>query len=168
MNTIDDAIEYIKSYRHKDSDVPAHASWVIDKIYDEYKKFSGSLSFDEYQKQAFKTMSISNFNKKTQFLYSALGLCSEAGEVADKIKKLIRDEEENWRDFMFFMGEKSAPKDVIDFRKKLALELGDVLWYVAAIATCLCINLNDVASENLKKLESRAARGKIGGSGDYR
>lgn len=80
--------------------------------------------------------------------YVALGLASEAGEFAGKIKKLIRDGTYNKDD--------------------LIAELGDVLWYVARAAEEIGVLLSDVARENVDKLEDRLARGKLKGSGDNR
>ena len=86
-------------------------------------------------------------------IYPTLGLTGEAGEVADKVKKLIRDRD-----------------GVVDqsFTEDVALELGDVLWYVAQLATELGLSLDDVASANLRKLKSRSQRGTLGGEGDHR
>lgn len=86
-------------------------------------------------------------------IYPTLGLCGEAGEVADKVKKVLRDQG----------GEFSA--EVI---AALQLELGDVLWYVAQLATELGLELDQVAQANLDKLASRTARNVISGSGDSR
>ena len=86
-------------------------------------------------------------------IYPTLGLCGEAGEVADKVKKVLRDQG----------GEFSA--EVI---AALQLELGDVLWYVAQLATELGLELDKVAQANLDKLASRTARNVISGSGDSR
>ncbi len=86
-------------------------------------------------------------------IYPTLGLCGEAGEVADKVKKVLRDQG----------GEFSA--EVI---AALQLELGDVLWYVAQLATELGLELDQVAQANLEKLASRSARNVISGSGDSR
>ncbi len=86
-------------------------------------------------------------------IYPTLGLCGEAGEVADKVKKVLRD-----REGVF-------DEAVID---DLRLELGDVLWYVAQLATELELDLADIAEANLAKLASRAARNVIAGSGDRR
>ena len=86
-------------------------------------------------------------------IYPTLGLCGEAGEVADKVKKVLRDRG----------GEFSA--EVI---AALQLELGDVLWYVAQLATELGLELDQVAQANLYKLASRSARNVISGSGDSR
>ena len=86
-------------------------------------------------------------------IYPTLGLCGEAGEVADKVKKVLRD-----RDGVF-------DTEVL---QSLALELGDVLWYVAQLATELELDLETIAAANLEKLRSRAARNVISGSGDDR
>jgi len=86
-------------------------------------------------------------------IYPTLGLCGEAGEVADKVKKVLRDRGG------------SFDAAVID---DLRLELGDVLWYVAQLATELELDLADIAEANLAKLADRAARNVIAGSGDRR
>ncbi|MEB3349060.1 MAG: nucleoside triphosphate pyrophosphohydrolase family protein [Cyanobacteriota bacterium] len=86
-------------------------------------------------------------------IYPTLGLCGEAGEVADKVKKVIRDRGGDFDD---------------EVRQALRLELGDVLWYVAQLASELELDLNEVAAANLEKLASRAARNVIAGSGDNR
>ncbi|MBM5804281.1 MAG: hypothetical protein FJ078_09245 [Cyanobacteria bacterium K_DeepCast_35m_m2_155] len=86
-------------------------------------------------------------------IYPTLGLCGEAGEVADKVKKVMRDRGGRFDDAV---------------RDDLRLELGDVLWYVAQLCTELELNLDEVAEANLAKLASRAARNVISGSGDRR
>jgi NTP pyrophosphatase (non-canonical NTP hydrolase) len=86
-------------------------------------------------------------------LYPTLGLCGEAGEVADKVKKVMRD------DGGVFSAER---------RQAIALELGDVLWYVAQLAHELGLSLEEIASANLAKLADRADRQVLGGSGDRR
>ena len=92
---------------------------------------------------------------KTQALeYLALGLTSEAGEVAGKVKKLIRDGE----DMEGFELKKIA----------IASEIGDVLWYCAMMAKEVGVPLNDIMKENLKKLHGRKERGTLSGSGDDR
>ncbi|MFM7549489.1 MAG: nucleoside triphosphate pyrophosphohydrolase family protein [Cyanobacteriota bacterium] len=86
-------------------------------------------------------------------IYPTLGLCGEAGEVADKVKKVIRDR-----------GGQFSP----EVTEALQLELGDVLWYVAQLATELGLELDGIASANLTKLASRADRNVIAGDGDHR
>ena len=86
-------------------------------------------------------------------IYPTLGLCGEAGEVADKVKKVLRDRQGNF-----------SSEVIAD----LQLELGDVLWYVAQLSTELGLELEQIAQANLDKLASRAARNVIGGSGDRR
>lgn len=85
--------------------------------------------------------------------YAALGLASEAAEVAGKVKKILRDK-----------GLEITDED----RKELSKELGDVIWYVAALATDLNLDLDAVAKGNIDKLRDRANRGVLGGSGDNR
>ena len=88
------------------------------------------------------------FPKEKALEYLALGLTSEAGEVAGKVKKLIRDGK----------GDKKA----------IASEIGDVLWYCAMMAKEVGVPLNEIMKENLKKLHSRKERGTLSGSGDER
>jgi NTP pyrophosphatase (non-canonical NTP hydrolase) len=86
-------------------------------------------------------------------IYPTLGLVNEAGEVAGKIKKVFRDKS----------GEISA-----ETRDALKAELGDVLWYLAQVATELDLSLDEIAEYNTAKLLDRQARGKIHGDGDNR
>jgi NTP pyrophosphatase (non-canonical NTP hydrolase) len=89
----------------------------------------------------------------TNLTYPALGLCGEAGECAEKVKKAIRDDGGVLTD---------------ERRAALAAELGDVLWYVAQLATEAGLDLDEVAEDNLAKLLSRSERGVLQGSGDSR
>ena len=113
------------------------------------------MEFDEYQRRAKKYDQFDETDnpKEVGLIEKVLGLPGEAGEVADKFKKALRDKD----------GELSR-EDLEGIEK----ELGDVLWYVAAIARDLGMPLSEVAKGNLAKLESRYQRGKIGGSGDNR
>lgn len=86
-------------------------------------------------------------------VYPALGLCGEAGELANKVKKIQRDHDN---------------KIPYDFRVKAMKELGDGLWYLDALCHELGITLSDVASNNLSKLEDRQTRGVLKGDGDDR
>jgi NTP pyrophosphatase (non-canonical NTP hydrolase) len=87
----------------------------------------------------------------------AIGLCEEAGEVAGKIKKLHRDS-----------GGWGSDVDRVAFRAALTKEMGDVLWYLSQLARDFGLDLGDVATANLAKLEARSAAGTLGGSGDDR
>jgi len=80
-------------------------------------------------------------------------LCGEAGEVAEKIKRLVR------------AGKSTANKEEKD---EIAKELGDVLWYIANLATEMELNLDDIAYQNIEKLKSRQDRGVLHGNGDNR
>jgi len=94
------------------------------------------------------------FPKEKALEYLALGMTSEAGEVAGKVKKLIRDGE----DMEGFELKKIA----------IASEIGDVLWYCAMMAKEVGVPLNTIMQENLKKLHGRKERGTLSGSGDTR
>ena len=108
-------------------------------------KYYNSLDMEEYQKIAADT---AIYSSKHAVIYPALGLAAEAGEVANKVKKILRDG---------------------DFdRKAIADEIGDCLWYIAALCRDLNVGMNDVARANLSKLEDRKKRGVISGSGDNR
>lgn len=99
-------------------------------------------------------------------MYPALGLAGEAGEVCEKVKKLIRDQD-------IICGHASdhgyLTDDLTDEqRAPLVKELGDVLWYCAALASELGVSLADVAQANYDKLKARADANKLQGSGDDR
>jgi len=101
------------------------------------------MTFEEYQRQALTTV-LSTGDEFKDLLHWVLGLNGEAGEVAEKLKKIIRD------------------KDSVvteEDKVELAKELGDVLWYLAVFANDLGVPLNDIARQNLDKLKSRKARG---------
>ena len=89
----------------------------------------------------------------SNLLYPTLGLCGEAGEVAEKIKKMVRDEG----------GVLSEER-----RQALSKEMGDVLWYLAQLATEARLDLDAIAEANLAKLLSRQQRDRLNGSGDDR
>ena len=113
-----------------------------------------SMTLDDYQRGALRT---ATFPDSVRVLYPALKLAGEAGEVTEKLGKLMRDE--GW-----LPGAALTPAQ----RDALAQELGDVLWYVAVLAADLEVDLETVGASNLAKLASRQARGVIGGSGDER
>lgn len=109
------------------------------------------MKFDDYQKRSRPLAIYPDIDRN--FVYPVLGLVGEAGEVAEKIKKALRDDKG-----------KISPERLEDIRK----EMGDVLWYLAQLATELGLSLSNVAEHNLTKLQSRHRRGTLSGSGDSR
>lgn len=112
------------------------------------------MDFDEYQKEASKT---AIYPKEYTLYYLTLGFCGEVGELANKVKKIIRDDKQ------LDLSNLTQSK-----KEELILELGDSLWYASQIADKLGYKFNSVAEKNLAKLDDRFKRGKIGGSGDNR
>jgi NTP pyrophosphatase (non-canonical NTP hydrolase) len=110
------------------------------------------MTFDDYQKHALSTV-LSSDDSFKDLLHWVLGMNGEAGELAEKMKKIIRDKN-------------SVVSD--EDKLEMAKELGDVLWYVAVFAHDLGVPLDTIAQQNLDKLQSRKARGVLGGSGDNR
>jgi len=108
------------------------------------------MDVNVYQDRAVATAIYTETHKIT---YPALGMAGEAGEVANKVKKIIRD------------GKKSLPDD---WQEQLASEIGDVLWYCAALARDLDMSLATIMAANLDKLKARQEQGTLGGSGDKR
>ena len=119
-------------------------------------EYAKGMDFKDYQDKALAT---DLFGGKPQpvtspaFLEKLLGLVGETGEIAEKVKKIIRDKD----------GQVSEEAR-LDFVK----ELGDVLWYLSAVSSYLGIELQTVADTNIKKLADRQQRGKLNGSGDNR
>lgn len=111
------------------------------------------MNASEYQKRAH---ALAIYPQERAVEYVALGLASEAGEVAGKIKKAIRDGK-NWT------GEERH-----EHLRAIVAELGDVAWYLAELCTLYDVDMSGVLKGNLLKLESRQARGTIAGSGDNR
>lgn len=109
------------------------------------------MTFQEYQKLSRETAIYPNRDKN--FIYPTLGLAGEAGEVAEIIKRIIRDEE-----------------GLIDERVKSELlkELGDVLWYLSQLAAEFNISLDEIAAKNIEKLKDRKERGALHGKGNNR
>ena len=108
------------------------------------------MDFSDYQRFSRRT---AEYPREAWLSYPALGLAGEAGEVAEHVKKAIRDDGARITD---------------ERRAALAAELGDVLWYTSQLATELGLELEDIARENLEKLFSRQERGVLSGSGDNR
>jgi NTP pyrophosphatase (non-canonical NTP hydrolase) len=109
------------------------------------------MEFSEYQSLSRRTATYPRAGE--DMTYPALGLCGEAGEVAEKVKKTLRDDGG-------VLGDKR--------REALSRELGDVLWYLSQLATEAGLDLEEIAAENLEKLFSRQERGVLRGSGDDR
>jgi len=109
------------------------------------------MTLNEYQEHALET---AVYPEKYKVVYPALGLAGEAGETADKIKKVLRGD-----DGGVLTDEK---------RQAVAMEIGDVLWYCATLAHDLGYDLDTIAKMNYAKLKSRKERGKLSGSGDNR
>lgn len=108
------------------------------------------MKLNEYQKAALSTAIYPN---DYNISYLALAICGEAGELADKVKKVIRD-----KNGQFYIADLSA----------IALELGDILWYAANLAKALGYDLSDIAQMNIEKINGRVERGTIHGTGDNR
>ncbi len=107
------------------------------------------MTLNEYQEKAMETAIY-----PMPIIYPSLGLTGEAGEVSDKVKKVIRD--------------KGGDFDNYDTRHAIAEEIGDVLWYCATLANDIGFKFEEIGKMNYEKLQSRKERGKIHGSGDNR
>jgi len=109
------------------------------------------MTFKEYQELAKITAAYPNIGNN--YIYPTLGLAGETGEVAEKVKKVIRDN-----------------NGMVDSEKKeeIAKELGDVLWYLAQLSTELKLDFDYIAEKNLEKLKSRQERNRLHGNGDNR
>lgn len=109
------------------------------------------MNFKEYQKRAGALEKL--WAPEDSLVYAALSIAGEAGEVTEKVKKIVRDD-----------------KHYISQEKKveIAKEIGDVLWGLSCLCDVLQLSLDDVAVQNLDKLESREKRNQLGGSGDNR
>ncbi len=109
------------------------------------------MNLNEYQEKARSTAIYPSIDNN--ITYPTLGLCGEAGEVAEKVKKIERDQGGIWSN---------------DNQKDIMKELGDVIWYVANVASEFGLELEDIAQGNIDKLSSRKERGVLKGSGDDR
>lgn len=108
------------------------------------------MTFDEYEKIALKT---ADLKRQNELFHLVLGLSGEAGEISEKFKKWVRDD--------------SAEESKIN-TQDIAKELGDLLWYITALANYLGVSLEEVAKLNNVKLMDRLDRNKLAGSGDNR
>ena len=117
---------------------------------DNWMKEKYKMDFTKYQQTAVETAIYPDTHR---ILYPALGMAGEAGEVANKVKKIIRDGTENLPD---------------DWKDQIASEIGDVLWYCAALSNDIGIPLALIAAQNRDKLLARKQKGTLQGSGDTR
>lgn len=108
------------------------------------------MNIKEYSDKAIAT---AIYGEGASIIYPTLGLNGEAGEVAEKIKKTLRDKNGVFDD---------------EIRYDIALEIGDVLWYCNALARDIGYSLEEIMSMNIIKLKSRQERDKIHGDGDNR
>lgn len=111
------------------------------------------IELNEYQKCALETWINHQTDGNYNIVYPTLGLCGESGEVSEKVKKALRDHDGNFDE---------------DVKKAIALELGDVFWYLSTLAYELGFSLQEIAEMNYEKLQSRKRRNKIHGDGDNR
>ena len=116
----------------------------------ENHKYNRISDLDMYQQVA-KTTAI--YPREQAIIYPTLGLTGEAGEVANKVKKIIRD------------GTIENHESLI---QEISAEIGDCLWYISVLADDIGVKLSDIANSNLEKLENRKKKGTIHGSGDDR
>ena len=109
------------------------------------------MYFKEYQDKSKETAIYPKLNPS--WIYPAIGLSGETGEVMEKLKKILRDLE---------------IKDNSEKIKDLKKELGDIIWYLSQLSTELGFSLQEIAEENIQKLQSRKDRGVLHGEGDNR
>lgn len=109
------------------------------------------MTFEEYERLALRTAA--GKSKKNELFHLVLGLVGETGEIAEKMKKWVRDQASD-----------ESLVDVDDLKK----ELGDVLWYTAVLAAYFDIPFGEIAEKNIAKLEDRQKRNVLAGSGDNR
>ena len=114
-----------------------------------------ALTFNEYQELVGQFAQYPN--RGTNTIYPALGLVGEAGEAADKVKKWWRNQ-----------GAKNSQDYTIDQCRELAKEIGDIMWYISAMAFELGYTLEDIAQMNIDKLTDRNNRGVVKSEGDNR
>ena len=109
------------------------------------------MDFKEYQEKAKHTAIYPKLDPS--WIYPLLGITGESGELSERLKKILRDENKN------------ISKEELELLKK---EIGDILWYISALSTELGLDLDDIAKENMEKLQSRKSRNQIHGHGDNR
>jgi NTP pyrophosphatase (non-canonical NTP hydrolase) len=113
--------------------------------------YNKAMNFNDYQIKSRETAQYPD--QGNNWVYPVLGLAGETGEVIEKLKKVMRNDNMVLTD---------------EFRENIKKELGDVLWYLAQVTTEMGLKLDDVATTNIDKLQSRLARGVIKSEGDDR
>lgn len=142
-------VEVIEKMKITLKEILDETRWIeVDNLIDE--AFKNPLTVNEYQNKAIET---AIYGEGQKIIYPTLGLCGEAGEVADKVKKVLRDSGGNFSD---------------EIKLEIAKEIGDVVWYIAALCKDLGYTMEEVCEMNLTKLASRKERNMISGSGDNR
>lgn len=123
------------------------------------------MTFDEYEREAVSTAVYPGQGNALGLSYVALKMNGEAGEFAEHVGKALRDDSlvEPFERYAYEFNNLTEER-----RELLIKEVGDVLWYLAAAARELGTDLSTIAGVNVQKLRDRAARGKLGGSGDNR
>ena len=153
LNEYQNATDTVAVYPGTD---PAVSAGITDMIALELRdaiKSAGGVGDNEVTVGAAAILELLGVMRNSGLLYCSLGLAGEAGEVAEKAKKLIRD---------------SRGVITEEIRQIIGKELGDVLWYVAQASRQIGYTLSDIATMNMTKLNDRKARGALGGSGDSR
>jgi NTP pyrophosphatase (non-canonical NTP hydrolase) len=114
------------------------------------------MTFDQYVRLSEETSVYPNSGEAVGLAYAALGLAGETGEIVNKIKKVLRKDVTDYKSMYS------------EFRKELAKEIGDALWYMAALCREIDCSMSEIALNNLDKLQDRKNRGVLRGSGDNR
>lgn len=145
------AEEYIKSKVIYDNGYEPHSCEIVAKA-DALRaiEMARNMTLNEYQNKALET---EDYPSELKIILPTLGLTGEAGEVADKVKKVLRDNNGEFTD---------------ERKEEIAKEIGDVAWYLAVLAHSIGYTLDEICKMNIDKIDSRFVRGKIHGEGDNR
>jgi len=119
----------------------------------DYQEFTETTNITWEAIKGFLESGDAEHQKMLMLMYLSLGLAGEAAEIANKVKKILRD---------------SAGEINTTNSKALSKELGDVAWYMSEIANLIGVDLDEILEENFQKLTSRKERAVLGGSGDDR
>ncbi len=143
--------EFIKSKVIYDNGYEPHSCEMVPKaVALRAIEMSRNMTLNEYQNKALET---EDYPANLKIILPTLGLTGEAGEVADKVKKVLRDNNGEFTD---------------ERKEEIAKEIGDVAWYLAVLAHSIGYTLEEICIINIAKIELRFVRGKIHGEGDNR